>query len=66
MNTNQRTFSRTVLSVCIAALLSPAIQAAEVEKKLNKPKKALNVLQSLAQIFLKVAQTFLHLHLLLK
>lgn len=36
MNTNQKTFRRTALSVCIAALLSPAVMAAEEVKAVEE------------------------------
>ncbi|PKG83017.1 TonB-dependent receptor [Colwellia sp. 75C3] len=51
MNTNQKTFRRTALSVCIAALLSPAVMAAEDAKTAEAEKEVERIIVTGSNIY---------------
>ncbi len=57
MNTNQKVFRRTVLSVCIAALLSPAVMAAEETKDTEKSEDVERIVVTGSNIFKGSANT---------
>ncbi|MGE6567911.1 hypothetical protein ACQKE9_05025 [Shewanella vesiculosa] len=58
MNTIHRTFSRTALSVCIAALLSPAVLAVEGVKEVEQtPKNVERIAVTGSNIFKGSANT---------